>query len=297
MYSIPSHEIAFRDSTDLVREVDGRMGEYVERLEESAFSVDVFMGVIFSDVQRLVLMDPGVRDIGTWRSWVSAKQYYGAVMRADGVPLGEGFETLVGGRRIRVRGLGRPVNATPGKWLTSFFMAVTCRDEALWKSLCGITVGDIMKVSQGGGGMYEKSVFPWIASIQAFVEKKPGAFQYLDQAEYLCERFVEGRPEKSEKIRCLVRPKYDVLRKFIAGDSDGYNESLARALSLHKDYYSSSEGLRADPAGVMSLPLLGLACWGFDRSLQDADFEFQVDSGYLPQRILDGSWVDEGSFS
>ncbi|MEU8626683.1 immunity 49 family protein [Streptomyces sp. NPDC048669] len=70
-------------------------------------------------------------------------------------------------------------------------------------------------------------------------------------------------------------------------NSKKLNEALAEALELHRAYWGSPE--RADDiAGFLALGPLAVACLA-----HDAGFPIEVESEYLPVRLLDRSWPGE----
>ncbi|WP_090012438.1 immunity 49 family protein [Lentzea albidocapillata] len=67
-----------------------------------------------------------------------------------------------------------------------------------------------------------------------------------------------------------------------------FNESLAKALELHRQYWTATAERANDPGGFIAWRVLAIACLA-----QDAGVDITVESGYLPKNLLDGTWVSE----
>ncbi|MGI5167869.1 immunity 49 family protein [Spirillospora sp. CA-253888] len=83
---------------------------------------------------------------------------------------------------------------------------------------------------------------------------------------------------------CLRHPPARLLDRLVENDPDGFNEALAQALELFRQYHSVGE--RADdPDNQVALDVLGLACLAHDRGRP-----VTVESDYLPRRLVEGAW-------
>ncbi|MFG3659853.1 immunity 49 family protein [Streptomyces sp. NPDC047706] len=74
----------------------------------------------------------------------------------------------------------------------------------------------------------------------------------------------------AEATTKILWPDVDLFHRFVAGDHERFNQSLANALTLHKEYWTADEG-RANDAG----------------------FPIDAESDYLPRHLLKGTWVGE----
>ncbi|MEU4504031.1 immunity 49 family protein [Streptomyces sp. NPDC024089] len=77
----------------------------------------------------------------------------------------------------------------------------------------------------------------------------------------------------------------DVLARATGAAGETANQALAEALELHKAYWSTPER-SGDIAGFLALGPLAIACLAYD-----AGFPVEVESEYLPVRLLDRSWA------
>jgi hypothetical protein len=66
-------------------------------------------------------------------------------------------------------------------------------------------------------------------------------------------------------------------------DAKDFNATLARALKLHKKFWSSGKKRKLDPEGLLSIDLLGVTAMGYDQGM-----EISVESDYIPAHLLRG---------
>ncbi|AFR08370.1 immunity 49 family protein [Nocardiopsis alba] len=160
-----------------------------------------------------------------------------------------------------------------GNWLQAFFLAVVCREQQRYRDLCEIPVDLLREAGESEGTRYNPSSYHWAAALQDFVLHRPGLAENLTAAMEL------STPERAE----ISDPEY--LNKITF-------PPMNQGLALHGDYWTTGERIN-DIDGIVSLPLLALACLGYDTAEQNPDFHFDVESGYLPKHLLENSWYGE----
>jgi Immunity protein 49 len=77
-----------------------------------------------------------------------------------------------------------------------------------------------------------------------------------------------------------------MILRIIEGDAQAFNESLAKALELHKKHYSSDERMSGDPRGFIAIAPLGITCYAYD-----AGFPIEVESDYIPKYIVERQYL------
>jgi Immunity protein 49 len=82
---------------------------------------------------------------------------------------------------------------------------------------------------------------------------------------------------RNNVVRRISVPYMNVARALGQRDSAAFQAALVEALESHKAHWTSSEKLRQELKGMVSLHLTGLAALAWDRGMR-----FEVDSGYLP---------------
>jgi hypothetical protein len=93
----------------------------------------------------------------------------------------------------------------------------------------------------------------------------------------------EGRSAADKVNRLLMLPYFEVLRRLDEGDPVAFNQALADAVRQHKRYWSSTERLRNDPQGWVSINLTAAAALAHSRGLP-----VEVDSDYVPRSWITG---------
>ncbi|KIQ65770.1 hypothetical protein TR51_18640 [Kitasatospora griseola] len=59
-------------------------------------------------------------------------------------------------------------------------------------------------------------------------------------------------------------------------------------MELHREYFTADEERIRGAEGLVSLPLMGIACLA-----REAGLSVEIESDYLPKHILLGSWAGE----
>ncbi|MGO4648188.1 immunity 49 family protein [Nocardia sp. 2YAB30] len=67
-----------------------------------------------------------------------------------------------------------------------------------------------------------------------------------------------------------------------------FNDSLAVASDLHRSFWTRDDERNNDPRGFIALGPLAIACWA-----RDTGISVEVESEYLPEHFLQGTWVGE----
>ncbi|MFB6843330.1 immunity 49 family protein [Streptomyces sp. NPDC056373] len=79
----------------------------------------------------------------------------------------------------------------------------------------------------------------------------------------------------------------EVFHRFIRKDPETFSQALARALELHKQYWSE-EDRTFQASGLVALAPLAIACFA-----HDAGLPVEVESEYLPAVLIKRNWCGE----
>ncbi|NYH52020.1 hypothetical protein HNR06_001609 [Nocardiopsis arvandica] len=238
--------------------------------------------------------DPEASRLETWEAWTTDMQMHHALFAVETSPPGTDLELMVHHRIRRTKATGPSSSTSAGNWTTAFFLAVICREQQRYRELCEIPVELLRAAGESEGTQYNPFTYHWISALQASVLNRPGLGEELLAAVELstpeCVDFGD-----TETLDKLVFPPMNTFLRLVERDSDKFNEALAQGLALHRDYYTADAGRTNDVEGVVPLGLLAMACLAYDTAEQDPDFHFAVESGYLPEHILQRSWYGEFS--
>lgn len=206
--------------------------------------------------ERLVLDDPRGMGIGTW---VVAGRHAGRL--AAGYLTG----TPVSGSDA--------VDQVPG-WASAFWWGLIARDTETLVALAGYPVDRLRGFDCTG--VFDEFQFEWLEVLQSAWLHGPEAV-----ADRVNELRTVGRVGTQEYLNLLLHPVIEVFARFCAGDEAGFDRALVTALYRHREFFDTDRW-RQELDGVISAPLLGLACWARDRGL-----DIQVESDYLPSGFLE----------
>lgn len=226
-------------------------------------------------------LNPRGNRFATWDATVSAMQVGTAAFAAASITEGR-IETRIDHEMRTINATGPQFYANAGNWLTSLWLVLVCRDQQRMDQLCQVPL-DLLRASGAEGDEY---VFHWVDALQTYWQERPGLPEKLTAA------IEQSHPDIAtiaprDLLQLVLYPPINLFYKFFRKDHDGFNEALVKALELHKTYWNAPERA-GDIAGLLALGPLAVACLAYD-----AGFPIEVESDYLPIRLLDGSWVGE----
>lgn len=148
--------------------------------------------------------------------------------------------------------------------------------------LCNVPI-ELLRAS---GAVFEEYVYHWVDALQTYWLERPGLGEKLvaafDGTNPDTLRFVDR-----EMMLKILYPPLDLFYRFISQDLGKFNEALVQAVELHKEYWTADEE-RESLTGDVAIAPLAIACLAFD-----AGRPIEVESEYLPENLLDRSWLGE----
>lgn len=290
--TIPRHDVSRPMYAINAKKFPEERARQAGRLEKTAKSASSALDSVYMDSLISLAVDPRAAQLETWRSWTTSMQIAHALFAVSTVPEGTVVECLIDQKTRHLTATGPRYFTNAGNWLRAFFLAITCRDEQRWEELCHIPVELLREAGESKGTRRNPYIYHWVSALQAYILNRPEFPEELAKAMELSDpqRADIGSPEMLNK---LVFPPMNTLLKFAQGDSDAFNESLAKGVRLFRDYHTSDEERAKRIDGAAPLSLLALACMGYDRSSHEAGFRLEVESDYLPKHIVERSWYGE----
>ncbi|MFI5528017.1 immunity 49 family protein [Kitasatospora sp. NPDC051853] len=229
-----------------------------------------------------VLLDPTAGRIDTWDAFLTAMQASSALFAAAVLTEGAAECRIAGEVRSVPAGNSRR-EAHAGNWLTAFWFAVVCRETERLDVLASVP----LSVLRESGAVFDEYVYSWVEALQAYWKKEPQQVDKLAAA-------IEGsdpavaRAASSDYLLRIAYPPMEMFYQFLKGDQAAFNASLVQALELHRQYWTSDEDRTITSTGFLALAPLAVACMAYDSGMQ-----IDVESGYLPENLLDRSWIGE----
>ncbi|WDT54126.1 immunity 49 family protein [Streptomyces sp. G7(2002)] len=258
-----------------------------EELEDSVRSLDAspaIFGIALNEallqVQVHQALNPRGNRLPTWVATVSAMQVGTAAFAAAAAE--EPIEARITDEMRTIQATGPQFYANAGNWLTTLWFVIICRDQARMDTMCQVPL-DLLRASGAEGDEY---VYHWVDSLQTYWREEPGLAEKLTAAIEMSHPDIATIAPR-DLLQCILYPPIHLFYQFMRKDHEGFNQALAEALELHKAYWSR-EDRSEDIAGYLALGPLAMACLA-----HDAGIPIEVESEYLPIRLLDRSWLGE----
>lgn len=251
-------------------------------LDDSTSMIDSAFSKSLLHLQARCAPDPRAAKVETWEAVVTAMQIGAAlfaVTRTDDGTVQCRIEHEV--RNLPVIG-PRPY-ADAGNWLTTFWLAVICRDRERLTALCEIPLGQL----RSSDDAYDEYVYRWVSTLQDYWLQRPTLVDNLTAT-------LQGshpdavRITPRDLLQNVLYPPINLFYRFLRQDGPGFNQALVEALELHKAYWTADEDREKDPTGAVALALLAVTCLAYDGGIP-----IQVESDYLPKHLVERAWLGE----
>ncbi|NBM20385.1 immunity 49 family protein [Streptomyces sp. GC420] len=281
---IPRHDFRTDNAAEAMEPVVAAAQEAIEGIEASEDDRYDALTFSLSAAKWHCLQDPVAGNLETWESWVLAMQV-GSALFAAGVAQ-EGPVTCRVGTLDEVRKLpatGPQDYLHAGNWLTSFYLAVICRENERARQLAQVPVSFL----RASGAEFDDYVYAWIETLQHFWFGRAETWGTLVVA-------VNGtdpqhpRIADTELMLKVLYPPPELFQLYLRRENEAFNDSLVTALTWHKEYWTANEARSLSGDGLVALAPLAIACTAYD-----ADMPIDVESDLLPKHLLRRTWVGE----
>ncbi|MEU1435874.1 immunity 49 family protein [Streptomyces sp. NPDC005786] len=281
---IPRHDFRTDDATEAMKPVVAAAQEAIEGIETSEDDRYDALAFALGAAKWQCLLDPEASELVTWESWVRAMQVGSALFVA-----GTTQESTVAcrvGTLDEVRtlpGTGPQDYLHAGNWLTSFYLAVICRENDRVKQLAQVPVPFL----RASGAEFDEYVYTWIETLQHLWFGRPQTWDSLVSA-------IQGTAPEQARIAStelmlkILYPPLELFQLYLRRENQAFTDSLATALTWHKEYWTADEARSLSGDGLVALGPLAIACMAYD-----ADMPIDIESAYLPKHLLQRSWIGE----
>ncbi|MCA6094092.1 immunity 49 family protein [Streptomyces sp. SCA3-4] len=270
------------DDEGYARALGEGVARTVRRLERSPRMFDAALDKALTHVQARCAVDPDGAELDTWEAVVSAMQIGSAMFAAASVTEGT-VECRINHEMRTIPATGAQPYADAGNWLSAFWFAVICRDQARMTQLCEVPV-DLLRAS---GAECDEYIYHWVDSLQTYWLERPGLAEKLTSAIEKSHPDVARIVDQDLLDKILYQP-INLFYRFLRKDHDGFNQALTEALEAHKAYWTASEERDRSVAGYLALGPLAITCLAYD-----AGRPIEVESDYIPKHLLTRGWVGE----
>jgi immunity protein 49 of polymorphic toxin system len=160
------------------------------------------------------------------------------------------------------------------------YFSMICRERPRINMMASVPQ-DFLTVS---GGTTEPYALDWISALRTYWRGEPGFVDILLRAMQGTESAALRVVEEDYALQ-LGYPVMEMFYLLTQREDAKFNESLAKALELHKRYYTERAGAWD---GFVAWAPLAIACLA-----KDMGVAIEVESDYLPANLLEGTWVGE----
>ncbi|MGW7364314.1 immunity 49 family protein [Streptomyces sp. NPDC054841] len=281
---IPRHNFRTDNAAEVMEPVVAAAQEAIEGIEVSEDDRYDALTFSLSAAKWHCLRDPVAGDLETWESWVLAMQVGSALFAAGTAPEGpvaSRVGTLDEVRKLPATGPQDYLHA--GSWLTSFYLALICRENERAQHLAQVPVSFL----RASGAEFDEYVYAWIETLQNFWFGRSETWDTLVAA-------VNGTDPQHARIAGtdlmlkILYPPLELFQLYLRRENQAFNDSLVTALTWHKEYWTTDEARALSGDGLVALAPLAIACMAYD-----ADMPIEVESEYLPKHLLRRTWVGE----
>ncbi|WP_406411538.1 immunity 49 family protein [Streptomyces halstedii] len=254
----------------------------IDEIEESSDLIDFTFTTSLLALRAHCLVDPRAAAVETWEAAVNAMQLGSALYAATNASEGT-IECRINRKMRVIPTIGPLPSADAGNWLTAFWLAIICRDQARMTQLCEIPPARL----KSPDGTYDEYIYHWVDVLQTYWLRKPGLVDKMVLAIEMSDPAV-AQITPRDMLQGLLYPPINLFYHFVRKDEQGFNPALADSLKLHKAYWTMDQDRKSDIDGSLALGPLAIACLAFD-----GGFTIDVESDYLPKHLLRRGWLGE----
>ena len=257
--------------------------KFIGLVSTSIDAVGSVMTYALSEAANRAVADPQAAEVETWHSVVVAMQAGSAIFTLGGRRAGE-VEFDLRDQMVRAAATGPTMYSNAETWLKAMWLAMICRDRGRIDMLAAVP----FELLNEFGTEYDNYVHEWVRAFQTYW-RQDGE---LGEAVLRAMRATDPAALRFAGEEAVLRLHYPAIELFFllsTRDDARFNESLARALDLHKRYWTATEERSRNRNGFVAWPLLAMACLAVDLGVQ-----IEVESDYLPKYLLEGERVGEG---
>lgn len=281
--TVPRHEYPTDDVPDTL-DVLGETANWIldEFTDSPVLRPQALSSTLVLAMQRCAL-DPQAVKFETWEAWVTAMQTGSALFAAATAPAGTRVICRIKEQERTLPATGPESHLNAGTWVTSFYLAMICRNNDGLRRLAGVPV----PLLRDSGAVFDEYMYSWVEALQsswlgrqdvgdkltaAFDGSAPEALQYAD----------------ADLTSDILYPPMAMFFRAICRDSTKFDQALSDALRWHKDYWTVNEYRATSIDGLVAVGPLAMACLA-----RDLGITVDIESEYLPKALLEYAWIGE----
>jgi hypothetical protein len=282
--TVARHEIDVVKAQHEADDFAGDRERMTSRIQRNVKALYFLQSGALAEAAWRSVVDPTAARGDTWEAVGLAMQASSAIFAAAGAAKGEGEVTFrILDEDHTIPATGPTQDTTVRLWSTAMSMAMICRERPRVDVLAQTSI-DALRERTGETDEFQ---YDWVKTLQIYWRSEEGLIDTLLRA-------MQGAdPEAdtvagAEMVAQIFYPPMELLYLLTQREDAKFNESLAKALELHKQYWTATSERATDPGGFIAWRLLAIACLA-----KDAGVDITVESDYLPKNLLDATWVGE----
>ncbi len=280
--TIATHWTAGPDAERFASILREEAAESIDELEESPGTIASAFGDSVQYMQAQCTVDPSARLGVTWESVVAAEQVGAAMFAVTGRTEGV-VECRIDHKIRHLPAIGPSTFPNAGQWLTAFWLAVVCRDRDRLTLLCAFPM-DQLRSAQG---QVDEFTYLWIDTLQTYWRGQPDVVEKLTATIEASYPDVATLTPRDQMEQILYQP-VNLFYNYVRNNRAEFNEALAEALEMHRQYWAADEDRARKSSGRIALGPLAVACLAYDD-----EFPIEVESDYIPINLVQRTWLGE----
>ncbi|MGW2572818.1 immunity 49 family protein [Streptomyces sp. NPDC001537] len=283
--SVPRHQFPLEATRDDMASLTNSTSRVLDRLERSEVSRSRALDATLTVAKALCASDPAAARLETWEAWVTAMQV-GSALFAAGTASDGPVSCMIGvdGKTKDLPITGAQPYLHLGAWLTSWYLATICRENERLEQLANVPVSFLRE----SGAVFDEFLYDWVEALQSFWHGQPEVM--WDKVLAAVNGTDPTLPHNAgnEVLLNLLYPPLELFHLYQRHEVERFNAALAKAVTWHKEHWTTDEERAESVDGLVALAPLALACMA-----RDADFPIDVESEYLPKELLRFGWAGE----
>ncbi|MEU0204597.1 MULTISPECIES: immunity 49 family protein [unclassified Streptomyces] len=281
--TVPRHEYPTDDVPDTLDALSETTSWILAEFTDSPVLRPQALSSTLTLAQQRCAVDPQAVRFETWEAWVTAMQTGSALFAAAMAPEGASITCRIKEQERTLTATGPESHQNAGTWVTSFYLAMICRDNDRLHRLAQVPIS----LLQESGAVFDEYIYSWVEALQSFWLGRPDVGDKLIAA-------VDGtgpealRYADADLMSKILYPPMMLLYRVIRRDPAEFNKALTDALRWHKAYWTADLDRATNADGLVALGPLAMACLARDQGIT-----VEVESEYLPRALLQQSWVGE----
>ncbi len=279
---VARHPFPADDAAERAQRLDAGVKRKIEALEESprGFNMAFHSSLLAANTHLAVNADASL--LPTWEAVTTAMQV-GSALFASATATEGTVECRIAHELRTIPATGPTYSTDAGNWVMAFFLAVICRDKERATQLANVP-NSLLRES---GAEYDEYKYAWVDTLRTWLLRDGDISEKLVAAMDGTDPDVLQIADREMMLR-VIYPPINLFFRYLLGDHDAFNAELAKAIELHKEYWTGDEERASESTGQVAWEPLAITCLAYD-----AGFPIEVESDYLPKHLIERSWVGE----